>query len=132
MVGGRVDSSDLDDHTTATSRAEALDLKEVKADVREAYERGRQDERASRRRHPIFMTLTFAAAICGVALLALAAANGSFGAGGSVADQNLSAAVNKAEPQVRDAASQAGESLRDAGQAAKAQASKVRATGSSS
>ena len=53
---------------------------------------------------------------------ALLAANG-----GSVADQNLSAAVNKAEPQVRDAASQAGQSLKDAGQAAKA-----KATGSSS
>ena len=134
MVGGRLDSysraeapSRLDDDPVAASRAEALDLKEVKADVREAYERGRQDERASRRRHPIFMTLTFVAAICGVALLALAAANGSFGAGGNVADQNLSAAVNKAEPQVRDAASQAGQSLRDAGQAAKA-----KATGSTS
>jgi hypothetical protein len=129
MVGGRLDSysraeapSRLDDDPVAASRAEALDLKEVKADVREAYERGRQDERASRRRHPIFMTLTFVAAICGVALLALAAANGSFGAGGNVADQNLSAAVNKAEPQVRDAASQAGQSLRDAGRAAKAKA----------
>ena len=140
MVSGRLDSysraetssrlappSRLDDDPVVVSRDEALDLKEVKADVREAYERGRQDERASRRRHPIFMTLTFAAAICGVALLALAAANGSFSAGGSVADQNLSAAVNKAEPQVRDAAGQAGQSLRDAGQAAKA-----KATGSSS
>jgi hypothetical protein len=58
-----------------------------------------------------------------VALLALAAVNGSFGAGGEVADQNLSAAVDRAEPQVRDAASQAGQSLRDAGSAAKAKAS---------
>jgi hypothetical protein len=123
MVGAVLDP---DDHTAALSRAEALDIKEVQADVREAYERGRSDERASRRRHPIFMTLIFVAAICGVALLALAAANGSFSAGGSVADQNLTAAVNKAEPQVRGAASQAGQSLRDAGQAAKA-----KATGSS-
>jgi hypothetical protein len=123
MVGAVLDP---DDHTAALSRAEALDMKEVQADVREAYERGRRDERASRRRHPIFMTLTIVAAICGVALLALAAANGSFSAGGSVADQNLTAAVNKAEPQVRDAASQAGQSLRDASQAAKA-----KATGSS-
>ena len=123
MVGGRLDSSTApDDRTAALSRAEAVDMREVQADVREAYERGRSDERASRRRHPIFMTLTFVAAICGVALLALAAANGSFGAGGSVADQNLSAAVDKAGPQVRDAASQAGQSLRDAGQAAKAKA----------
>jgi hypothetical protein len=111
---------DPNDRTAALSRAEELDLKEVQADVREAYDRGRKDERASRRRHPIFMTLTFVAAICGVALLALAAINGSFSGGGAVADQNLHAAVNKAEPQVRDAASQAGQSLRDAGTAAKA------------
>jgi hypothetical protein len=113
-------SFDPDDRTASLSRAEQLDLKEVQADVREAYERGRRDERASRRRHPVFMTLTFAAAACGVALLALAAINGSFAGGGTVADQNLNAAVNRAEPQVRDAAGQAGQSLRDAGAKAKA------------
>ena len=124
MVGAR---PDRDDRTAALSRAEQLDTQEIQADVREAYERGRKDERASRRRHPVFMTLTLAAAICGVALLALAAVNGSFSAGGVVADQNLHAAVNRTEPQVRDAASQAGQSLRDAGTAAKA-----KVTGSSS
>lgn len=117
MLGARLDP---DDRTTSLSRAEQLDLQEVQADVREAYERGRKDERASRRRHPVVMTLTFAAAACGVALLALAAINGSFAGAGSVADQNLNAAVNRAEPQVRDAASQAGQSLRDAGVKAKA------------
>jgi hypothetical protein len=119
MAGARLNP---DDRTSDLSRAEQLDIKEAQADVREAYERGRRDERASRKRHPIFMTLTFIAAICGVVLLALAAVNGSFTRGGDVADQNLQAAVNKAEPQVRGAASQAGQSLRDAGQAAKAKA----------
>jgi hypothetical protein len=119
MVAARLDP---EDRTAALSRAEQLDAREVQADVREAYERGRKDERASRRRHPVFMTLLFVAAICGVALLALAAINGSFAGGGSVADQNLNAAVNRAEPQVRDAASQAGQKLRDAGAAATAKA----------
>jgi hypothetical protein len=119
MVGARLDPVD---GTAALSRAEQLDIKEAQADVREAYERGRKDERASRKRHPILMTLTFIAAICGVALLALAAVNGSFTRGGDVADQSLQAAVTKAEPQVRDAASQAGQSLRNAGEAAKAKA----------
>lgn len=116
MVGAR---SDIDDRTASLSRAAQMDAREVQADVREAYERGRRDERASRKRHPIFMTLLFVAAICGVVLLALAAVNGSFTRGGGVADRGLQAAVNRAEPQVRDAASQAGQSLRDAGQAAK-------------
>jgi hypothetical protein len=106
--------------------AESFDLREVQADVREAYERGRRDERASRRRHPILMTLTFAAAACGAALLALAAANGSFADGGRVADENLSSVVSSAEPSVRNAADQAGQSLHDAGETAKA-----KATGSS-
>jgi len=119
MVSARLDP---DDRTAALSRAEHLDAREVQADVREAYERGRRDERASRKRHPVLMSVTFLAAICGVVLLALAAANGSFTRGGDVADQSLQAAVNQAEPQVRDAASQAGKSLHDAGQAAKAKA----------
>ena len=129
MIGARLDSPSLDpasldpaDRTASLSRAEQLDAREVQADVRAAYERGRMDERASRRRHPVFMALTFIAALCGVALLALAAINGSFAGGGSVADQNLNAAVSRAAPQVRDAASQAGQSLRDAGTAAKPKA----------
>jgi hypothetical protein len=117
MVGARLDA---DDRTAALSRAEQLDIKEVQADVRDAYERGRKDERASRRRHPVGMTLLVVAAICGAALLGLAAVNGSFSSGGAVADQNLNAAVNRAEPAARDAADQAGQSLRDAGAAAKA------------
>ncbi len=129
MSAARLDPSipdqaapDPADRTASLARAERVDLKEAQADVREAYERGRKDERASRRRHPVFMTLTFAAAACGVTLLALAMINGSFAGGGSVADQSLNAAVNRAEPQVRDAASQAGQSLRDAGVKAKAKA----------
>jgi hypothetical protein len=94
----------------------------ARADLREAYERGRRDERASRRRHPVAMTLTVVAALVGVVLLALAAVNGSFSRAGVVVDENLNTAVTKAEPQVRDAAAQAGESLRDAGQSVRQKA----------
>ena len=88
----------------------------ARADLRDAYERGRRDERASRRRHPVAMTLTVIAALVGVVLLGLAAVNGSFSRAGGVVDENLNTAVTNAEPQVRDAAAQAGQSLRDAGQ----------------
>ena len=94
----------------------------ARADLREAYERGRRDERASRRRHPVAMTLTVVAALVGVVLLALAAVNGSFSRAGGVVDENLNTAVTKAEPQVRDAAAQAGQSLRDAGQSVRQKA----------
>lgn len=103
MVGGRV----KDD----TRTAEAVE----RSDLREAYERGRRDERASRKRHPVLMTFTFIAAIVGVVLLALAAVNGSFTSAGGVVDKNLNVAANRAEPVVRDAASSAGEGLRNAG-----------------
>jgi hypothetical protein len=83
-------------------------------DLREAYDRGRRDERASRKRHPVIMTLLFLAAAVGAALLVLAAVNGSFGAAGRVADQGLAVAADKAEPVVRDAASDAGAAVSNA------------------
>jgi hypothetical protein len=85
-----------------------------RADLREAYERGRKDARASRKRHPILMTFMFIAAVIGVILLALAAMNGSFGGAGQVVDQNLSVAADKAEPVVRDAAGDAGRAINEA------------------
>lgn len=107
MIGGRL-NPDL-------AAADAAD----KADLRAAYERGRRDERAGRRRHPILMALTFLAAAIGVALLVLAAVNGSFGRAGGVVDQNLNIAAQRAQPAVRDAADNAGQSLQRAGQSLK-------------
>jgi hypothetical protein len=69
------------------------------------------------------MTLTVVAALVGVAVLVLAAVNGSFTRAGGVVDENLNTAVTNAEPQVRDAAAQAGQSLRDAGHSVRQKAS---------
>ena len=73
-------------------------------EVRDAYERGRRDERRARRRHPIMMTLTFAAALVGGAVLVLAAKEGSFARSGGIVDHGLAVATNRAEPVVMDAA----------------------------
>jgi hypothetical protein len=107
MIGGRLDNDER--------ARDALD----KADLREAYERGRRDERAARKRHPLLMTLTFAFALVGVALLALAAVNGSFGRAGGLVDDHLSVAADRAGPAVSNAASNAGQGLRDAGENAR-------------
>ena len=107
MVGGR-----LGDDTIAPDNLD-------KADLREAYERGRRDERARRKRHPIGMTLTFAAALVGVVVLALALVNGSFEAAGQTVDQQLAIA----RPVAGQAASAAGQQLRDAADQAKTKAS---------
>jgi hypothetical protein len=111
------------DRDAAAIRADAAaqaDLRaDIKADLRDAYERGRRDERAARKRHPIAMTVTVVAALVGLVVMGLAAVNGSFTRAGGVVDQNLTVAADKAQPVVRDAASDAGQSLRDAGEKAK-------------
>ena len=83
-------------------------------ELREAYNRGRRDERAGRKRHPILMTLMFLAAAIGAVLIALALANGSFGGAGQVVDQNLTTAADRAEPVVRNAAADASQAVKDA------------------
>ncbi|MFC3068216.1 hypothetical protein [Phenylobacterium soli] len=90
-----------------------------KQDLREAYEHGRRDERARRKRHPIGMTLTFAFALVGLVLLALAVINGSFGRAGEVVDHSLSIAADRAP----SAAANAGQAVRDATDSARAKAS---------
>lgn len=113
MIGGRLDKADR--------ATDALD----KTDLREAYERGRRDERAARKRHPLLMTITVVFALVGAVLLAMAAANGSFTRAGSVVDAQLNVAADQAAPAVNQAASNAGETLREAGQAARTRAEKV-------
>jgi hypothetical protein len=117
MVDARLDADER-----AEIRAGAVDDHAVAKDLREAYERGRRDERGARKRHPVMVTLTVVAAVVGVGALALAAMNGSFGRAGGVVDDNLATAVTQAQPKVQDAASQAAKSLKDAGAAAKAKA----------
>jgi hypothetical protein len=85
---------------------------EENTDLREAYERGRQDAKRARRRHPVVMTFLIVAAAVGLIVMALAAVNGSFSGAGTVVDRGLATAADKAEPAVRDAASQAGQAVR--------------------
>jgi hypothetical protein len=110
MIGGRPH----EDETAADALA--------KVDLREAYDRGRRDERAARKRRPILMTITFVLALIGVAILALAAVNGSFTRAGGVIDEQLNIAAQRAGPAARQAASNAGQSLRDAGRTARSRA----------
>jgi len=99
------------------------------ADVRDAYERGRRDERAARKRHPVLMTLTVLAAAAGGALLTVAAVQGSFARGGQLVDQNLSVAADRAAPAVRDAATDTGAAIKDAGRDLKEKAAATDAAG---
>lgn len=104
MVGGRLDED-------ARAPEPAAD-DDVRADIRHAYERGRRDERAGRRRHPIFMTLTFICAVIGLVVLVLAGLNGSFERGGAVMDASLSIAASRAGPAAKQAADNASQTVR--------------------
>lgn len=71
--------------------------------LRAAYERGRRDERARRKRHPVLMSLTFLAAAVGATVIALAGLEGSFARGGSVVDHNLAVAADRAAGEATEA-----------------------------
>ena len=67
MVGARLDGNDR----TETLVEGGISSADLRSDLKEAYERGRRDERASRRRHPIAMTFMTVAALVGVVVLAV-------------------------------------------------------------
>jgi hypothetical protein len=98
--------------TRTESRArEASTAHDIDAASKAAYEKGRRDERAARKRHPLIMTGLFVLAIAGASFLTLAVMKGSFSEGGAVADHQIAASV----PVVQDAATQAGEAAKAAG-----------------
>lgn len=88
-------------------------------DVEAAYNKGRQDERAARKRHPVMMAGLFVLACVGAVMLGLAAYNGSFSDGGVIADRGLNSAAEQAAPVVEDAVARTGEAARGAGDAIK-------------
>jgi hypothetical protein len=90
------------------------------ADVKDAYDRGRRDERAGRKRHPILALIVVLVAIVGGVMLFLAVREGSFSRAGQVADQQL--AVAKAE--APGVIATAGENVSEAAQDVKAKVTK--------
>ncbi len=81
----------------------------------EAYDRGRRDERQSRRSSPVIGLVVLIVVVCGTLLLYLAARNGSFRNGGAVVDNKLSAVEESAASPLRGAADKAGSALEKAG-----------------
>jgi hypothetical protein len=84
--------------------------------AQEAYERGRRDERARRKSHPVFWGLVLVLAVVGGIVLAVAVVNGgSFSRGGQVVDANVRAAQQQAAPVVAKAADQAQQQVNQTG-----------------
>jgi hypothetical protein len=96
-----------------THPAEA-DFKALSPPIREAYERGRRDERAARKRHPFIMAGLLVLAASGASLITLAAMTGSFGEGGAVADMRLAQAADNTAPVIDRAITTTQDAARDA------------------
>lgn len=91
-------------------------------DVKRAYERGRRDEGARHKGHPILALGLFAAAAIGVGAVYLAAQQGSFSRAGQLVDNHLAVAADKASDTSQVAAnavSTAGQDVQAAGQTLK-------------
>ena len=88
-------------------------------DVRQAYDRGRRDERARRPRRrgsPLLMLIVLVAAVAGAGAIYLGVHEGSFSRGGQVVDQKLAGVAAPAQQATRNAADRAGDALENAGQ----------------
>ncbi|MGA0603694.1 hypothetical protein ACO2Q3_23505 [Caulobacter sp. KR2-114] len=83
---------------------------------RDAYDRGRRDERARKPGFSLVSAVVLMAAVIGGGAIFLAAREGSFTAGGEVVDHQLTTAADKAKAPLRGAADKAGDALENAGQ----------------
>jgi hypothetical protein len=88
----------------------------AKADVDNAYDRGRHDQGVRRRRHPIGMLLLVVLALIGVFAIIMPVQYGSFAAAGAAVDDAFASAGQSASTPVRGAADKAGDALQNAGQ----------------
>ena len=89
-------------------------LAERDSAVRNAYDRGRRDERARRvkRGHPVLSTLLLLVAAAGAFVIYLGVQQGSFSSGGETIDQH----IQTAQQAGRNTADRAGDALQAAGQ----------------
>jgi len=73
---------------------EALPAGPSSVDIKRAYERGREDERARHHSHPILGLIIAAAAVVGIGAMYLGFHEGSFSRAGQVVDTHLAVAAD--------------------------------------
>jgi len=117
-MSGQERAAGVPDHDDRTGRIEtdAATSEAAKRAWRHAYERGRRDERARRRRgSPLLGLVVLTIAAMGGAFVYLAASQGSFSRGGEVVDRALGHVADPLKP----AADRAGDALENAGRSLK-------------
>ena len=95
-------------NTPAPANAAPLDSPVVKAKVREAYDRGRSEERRRHHGSPMLTLLLVLVAIVGAVTLYYAFRQGSFMGGGAAIDTKISQVSSNAVPAIQTAAAKAG------------------------
>lgn len=109
---GRVDERDrlLNHERVVTAPATTT------GDVREAYQRGRQRERLTRRGSPLLNVLILLAVVVAGVFIYLAVQKGSFTSAGAVVDQKLDQTAHSINAPLKSAAENTGDALKKAGQ----------------
>ena len=76
----------------------------TESDIEAAYDKGRRDERARHRSHPVLTLVVAVIALLGGAMIYLAAREGSFARGGMVMDHQIAQASQNAQVASQDVA----------------------------
>jgi len=113
-------------NTPAAANAVTLDSPVVKAKVREAYDRGRAEERSRHHGSPTLMLLLVLIAMVGAVTLFYAFRQGSFMNGGAAIDTKISQVSSDAVPAIQTAAAKAGAAAQTAGQKLQSQGQALR------
>ena len=102
--------------------AVVADANDLRAELREAYRRGRRDEHRRHRRSPLIVGGLLTIAAIGAVMLFFAVQQGSFSRGGQVVDAQLAHATTEVIPNaVNSATDSAGTALQNAGERLKTQ-----------
>jgi len=108
-----------------------LDSPIVKAKVREAYDRGRLEERRRHQGSPMLTLLLFIVAAVGAVTLYYSFRQGSFMGGGAAIDNRIAQVGSNAAPALQSAAEKAGALAKTAGQELRSQGRAVQQSAAS-
>jgi hypothetical protein len=116
----------LSHHSAAHAPAGVPDSPEMKVKVREAYDKGRLEERRRHHGSPMLTLLVVLVAAVGAVTLYYAFSQGSFMNGGAAIDSKIAQVDSGAAPAIQTAAQKAGALAQTAGQKLQSQGQAIK------